>query len=376
MTRFLFLTLLACLSFVAHAPAADNLKAVKKNLATQEQQKKALQKQVETMESEVRETRGQLVEAAHSIQANERELKTLENRILSLETRKSALDKSLDNERKSTARLILALERLRRVPPEAMIARPGAPLQAAQSALLMKNIIPALYHQAETLREKLTELENISTDLKQKREAALKTTQQLMAEHRALSGLVEKREALFASATQDLEEQQENVRRISLEAQNLQDLVQRLDTDRRQARKDSAKSASLTLPNTGSARIPVTGAILIRYGEPDNFGAPSRGLTIEGRDQALVVAPMGGIVRFAGSFKNYGQMIIMEHENGYHSLIAGLQKIDTVVGQNVATGEPLGLLGRMSNGNKPTLYYELRLNGQPINPAVKFRDLG
>jgi len=85
---------------------------------------------------------------------------------------------------------------------------------------------------------------------------------------------------------------------------------------------------------------------------------------------------MGGIVRFAGYFKNYGNMLIIEHKNGYHSLIAGLEKIDTVVDQSVSAGEPLGNLYRTDNGKPPTLYFELRHKGKAINPARKFTELG
>ena len=113
----------------------------------------------------------------------------------------------------------------------------------------------------------------------------------------------------------------------------------------------------------------------IRYGQQDEIGATSQGIRIEARSGAMVVAPMGGIVRYAGPFKSYGNIVLLEHKNNYHSLIAGLGRIDTVVGQSVDSGEPVGNLGTQA-GDRPVLYYELRLNGEPINPARKFSDLG
>ena len=115
--------------------------------------------------------------------------------------------------------------------------------------------------------------------------------------------------------------------------------------------------------------------IKTRYNEEDDFGAKSKGVSIEGYGGALIVAPMGGVIRFAGYFKNYGNMLIIEHKNGYHSLVAGLENIDTVVGQAVNAGEPLGVLHKSSSGQKPVLYYELRQNGKPVNPTKKFGDL-
>ena len=68
---------------------------------------------------------------------------------------------------------------------------------------------------------------------------------------------------------------------------------------------------------------------------------------------------------FAGPFRNYGEILIIAHGEGYHSLLAGLTALQAVVGQHLLTGEPLGTMGR---DKKRLLYIELRHNGQPINP--------
>jgi murein hydrolase activator len=375
MIRILLLGLFLVFSLAVPVMAEENLGNLQKKLEQEKEQKSTLQKQVRAMESEIKDTRGKLVKAGESIQQNEKELRSLETRITELESKKKELDKSLNEDRRSMARLTLALERLRRVPPEALIAKPGAPLQAAQSALLMQQIMPALYTQAEKLRANLVELSALQKELQGKKKKADQTSMTLKDEQKELATLVDRRELLYAATNEDLKERQANIRRISAQASNLQDLVRRLNDEENRA-AGTAKKAKVKPPKAGSARLPVAGIISVRYGSPDNFGAPSRGIIIEGNNDGLVVSPMGGVVRFAGPFKNYGQLVIIEHEKGYHSLIAGLQKIDTVVGQSVAAGEPLGQLERASNGNKPTLYYELRLNGQPVNPAGKFMDLG
>jgi septal ring factor EnvC (AmiA/AmiB activator) len=284
----------------------------------------------------------------------------------------------LEKDRKSMADLILALERIRRVPPEAMIAKPGAPYKTAQSALLMGDIIPLLHKKAQSLKENLENIDRISADLEAKKEVALKASQSLEAEHEKLAEMAEKRERLFADTHADLETEKANVKRISKESRNLADLVLRLNESREKQRAEAPVQKKPEEKITvGQARLPISGIIRTRYDQPDSFGAPSKGISIEGREGALVVAPMGGTVRFAGHFKNYGNIVILEHEKGYHSLIAGLEKIDTVVGQGVSAGEALGLLHKASTpGERPALYYELRLDGRPVNPAAKFADLG
>jgi septal ring factor EnvC (AmiA/AmiB activator) len=129
------------------------------------------------------------------------------------------------------------------------------------------------------------------------------------------------------------------------------------------------------LKSLGDIQMPISGIIRTGYGASDYLGSASQGIKIEGRAGGLVVAPMNGVVRYKGSFKNYGNMIIIEHAKNYHSLVAGLAKIDTVVGQSVMAGEPVGALGA-ARGARPALYYELRQNGKPVNPARIFADLG
>ncbi len=82
---------------------------------------------------------------------------------------------------------------------------------------------------------------------------------------------------------------------------------------------------------------------------------------------------MGGVIDYAGKFKGYGNIIIIRHQKEYHSLVAGLSKIDTVVGRAVSAGEPIGKMGTSNDGT--SLYYELRYKGQPINPSKKISGL-
>ena len=87
-------------------------------------------------------------------------------------------------------------------------------------------------------------------------------------------------------------------------------------------------------------------------------------------------APMGGVVRYVGYFKNYGNIVIIEHKGGYHSLIGGFESIETAIQRQVKSGEPIGKLpSKSSYGASPSLYYELRYNGQSVDPSVKFSEL-
>ena len=120
-------------------------------------------------------------------------------------------------------------------------------------------------------------------------------------------------------------------------------------------------------PERGPLTLPVRGKLVGRYGQSTNFGNTAKGVRLETRPDAQVVTPFDGKVVFAGPFRTYGQILIIEHRGGYHTLLAGLAQIDAVVGQWLLAGEPLGSMSTRKSG-KPVLYVELRRNGQPINP--------
>ena len=374
----IFGSLCAGFTVTAHAESSRSYEALKQQLQDQKRQQKELEKKAENLEKEISTNREDLVSVGRTMQDNERHLRDLEGRIAELQSERQRLVDALNADRVSIARLVMALQKMQRIPSEALAALPVPPLQTAHTARLMRATIPVLHRQAEDVRLKLAELQAVNDDLEQKRSTALAASQALEKDRAKLARMVESREKLYERTAADLKKQAETVRQIALQAQNLQDLVRRLDDDERRNRKKRSPSqeAALTIPGAGTARLPVTGAITIRYGDPDSFGAPSKGITIESSDKAVVVAPMAGVVRFAGPFKNYGQLVIMEHSKGRHSLIAGLQKIDTVVGQSISAGEPIGFLGRAAGSERPSVYYELRLNGEPINPARIFKNLG
>lgn len=117
----------------------------------------------------------------------------------------------------------------------------------------------------------------------------------------------------------------------------------------------------------GAMILPAAGPFLRRFGDIEEAGTASKGLRIETRPGAQVVAPFDGRVEFAGPFRGYDQILIIEHGDGYHSLLAGLQRIDAAVGQWLVTGEPVGVTS--SDGKHTSLYMELWRHGQPIDPT-------
>ena len=115
---------------------------------------------------------------------------------------------------------------------------------------------------------------------------------------------------------------------------------------------------------------PARGRLVEAFGHSVNEGNVSKGATFATRSGAQVVAPYDGKVVFAGPFRGYGQILIMEHGDAYHTLLAGLKRVDVGVGQWLLAGEPVGVMG--SKEAETRLYVELRRRGQPVNPLPWF----
>ena len=114
--------------------------------------------------------------------------------------------------------------------------------------------------------------------------------------------------------------------------------------------------------------MPVRGKLVLAYGQRAiGADAASKGISIQTRTQAQVVAPYDGQVVYAGEFRGYGQILIIEHGGRYHTLLAGLERIDAVAGQWILAGEPIGVMGSPKE-RFPELYLEFRHAGQPVNP--------
>lgn len=115
----------------------------------------------------------------------------------------------------------------------------------------------------------------------------------------------------------------------------------------------------------GAMPLPARGRVATGFGDELSPGNTSKGVVIDTRAGATVVAPADGIVAFSGPFRGYGHLLILEHADGYHTLLSGMEQIDAQVGQRLLAGEPVGIMDR---GDSPALYVELRRGGQPIDP--------
>jgi septal ring factor EnvC (AmiA/AmiB activator) len=253
--------------------------------------------------------------------------------------------------------LVTAAGKYRRTSTPDLLVQ-ATPMDAAHASLIIKSMIPALDQQSDSLKAQLSQLETVENDIIRQQALKAQELNKFNKQQADLSKLLQDRQTLYSQADAERKAQEEAVKKLAAQAKNLEDLVSRIQPEK-------PKTASAyRLPN--NIVLPVHGSVFTGFGETDELGARSKGVTFTSRPGATVVTPLAGKVKFAGAFQKYKQILIIEHQGGYHSLIAGLGHIDTVVGASLAAGEPVGTAENAPPDAR--VYYELRQNGTPVNP--------
>ena len=144
--------------------------------------------------------------------------------------------------------------------------------------------------------------------------------------------------------------------------------------------KDPARLAPATafIETRGLLPVPVNGTLQRGFGSQDGFGGTGKGMLIATRIEAIVASPCDGWVSFAGPYRSYGQLLIVNAGQGYYIILAGMDKINVNVGQFILVGEPVAVMGDGSvktaaaiaiGAVQPILYVEFRKDGVAIDPG-------
>lgn len=351
------------------ASAKSELSRVTSQIRQAEKEHKKLREKAQSVQKEILDVRKKMVAAAGSIQEQEESLNRLEQKLEEFEAQQSLMKKRLEVRKAQRMRVLAALQSLAFKPTEALIAQPLEPQDTLRSALLLREAVPQLEYSTEGLRKDLNKVASLTTAIRAQYAQIKTMTRRLDEKRRGMNVLIKKKSQLqtaFASESSRAKARAEN---LAKQAGDLKELLAKLEADskrRAAVSKDAGVPTGAFMAAKGRIPYPVKGNIVKKYGELTEAGITSKGIMIRTRPNAQVISPYDGTVLFAGPFRGYGQLVIIEHGDGYHTLLAGIGRLDTSVGQSLLAGEPVGIMVAQS---KPTLYIELRKNGQPINPA-------
>tara|TARA_R110000868_G_scaffold49321_6_gene159282 strand:- start:1359 stop:2744 length:1386 start_codon:yes stop_codon:yes gene_type:complete len=369
------------------------------------------------------------------IQAAQRS-RTLEDRISNSEVR---LDASLQTEevirlsllkrRALLSEILATLQRMGRSPPPALLVRPEDVMSAIRSAILIGAVLPDVREQAETLAKDLDELVAVRTEIEEATQQLKADYQSLSEEQTRLALLLDKKREEVSESTSELAIQQQKASELAKEAVGLKELIGSMENQIasvQKAQQESVEAAEAARRNAadraairtkqaklralgdqgriapaipfddakGLLPLPVNGALQIAFGAPDDTGVNSKGITLTARAESRVISPADGWVVYAGPFRTYGQLIILNAGNDYHLVLAGMDTINVELGQFVLSGEPIATMGsrrlvsletdnvaattttdaqsltdsKVTDG-PTTLYVEFRKDGNSIDPS-------
>ncbi len=388
------------------------LEELERALAADRARAEQLEAEAEALAAEVAALRTKAIAAARRAQDLESEMTAAEQTLAALAAEEAAKTAALAERRGQLGRTLGALQRLALQPPEAALARSARPIDSARAALLLRVAIPQLEGEARQLRDELGDLAVVRTRIALERDGLGAAAAALGTERDRLAGLLARKAALQASTEAEHGAAQARIARLAEEARDLRELTDHIAADARaaeerrlaaahrrteqlrraaaaaeaaraaaaeasrQVEQESQQVARLTRPPSlrpfpeakAGLTLPVRGEVVRLYGEPSELpGATTKGISIRSRPGAQVVAPFDGKVAYAGPFRGYGLILIIDHGERYHTILAGFDRIDAVVGQWVLAGEPVAQMGDPA-GSSPELYLELRRTGQAINP--------
>ncbi len=396
------------------APASVSADAIKQReqelVAARTEQKRAaelqqrLQAEIAAIGQDRSKLNQQLINAATKVRTVETNIGDAELRLRPLDSREAQIRGSLESRRAEIVEVLAALQRAGRRTPPALLVRPEDALQSLRTAMLLGAVVPELRGRAETLAADLGELVELRRKIASERDKLALDRDRLKDDQIRLGVLVDERQRKQAAIEKDMEAESGRAATLAKQVDNLQGLIAKMEQDLKTAAKAAATAtlqgtpamvngkpnpALFKDPSRQSPAIafasakalfayPVNGSKIRDFGGSDGAGGVEKGISLAARPGAQVTTPCDGWVVYAGPFRSYGQLLILNAGGGYHVLIAGMERISVNIGQFVLTGEPVATMGKTSQvasilatntASQPVLYVEFRKDGTPIDPG-------
>lgn len=379
--------------------------AIRRSIEVSERRQAALREEIDGLEKGWASLSADLIATGQRLRATEDEVSRIETRLDQLRANEDGIRRSLYRRRAVMAEVLMALQRMGRTPPPAMISRPEDALAAIRGSILAGSVLPDIRVEAEALAADLAELTELTVRIEKERDELRARYAALGEEQARIDLLVEAKQAQRDQTRAALDAEQQKAGELAAEAKGMEALIETLEREvaaAAKAAREAEEAARITertnreeaarrLADTsriapavrfvdakGLLTWPVSGEQLLGFGEPDGFGGESQGLSLAARPGASVLAPADGWVVYAGPFRSYGQVLILNAGDDHHIVLAGMERINVALGQFVLGGEPVAAMGatRLASigdiehtSAQPILYIEFRKDGDAIDSA-------
>lgn len=371
---------------------AQELSTVEQQLQSSKSVQEIIAAGIDAAIREQEQISAKLVAISQKIQAAEATISGGEENLLKLNKERAAILARLGEKQDVLSELLAGLQRLEQNPPPALVVEPNDVLAALRGAMMFGTIVPELREEADALARDLARLEQLRAGITTRKTAIRAEVAGLEAALNDLTRLIERKKQLAASGNTELASERQRARQLAGQAKNLKQLMEslaagRAQTEAKQAATEESsrrkKEAALQQPRLaftgmkGKLAFPAQGQIIKRFGDGDGLGGSILGTAIATRGNAQVTAPADGHVEFAGRFRSYGEVLILNPGGGYHILLAGMDTVTAGTGEFLRAGEPVGqmgngpssvtLLGEGVQDGRPVLYIEFRNNTDAID---------
>ncbi len=327
---------------------------------------------------------------AAQIQASEAAMSVARARYSLAQSDRAALSARLAERQQPLVRLMGALQTSSRRPLALSALQPGSLKDLVYVRAVLDSAVPEIRQRTSALRSELDEGRRLEASAAQALES-LRMSEQELQKRRAELAAIETRQRLASrEARSSAAREGERALALAEEARDLDGLIDAIDEAAGLRRELAALSGPIMRPREISAgngsesdvepsptpsssptssriarfQLPVQGRTVAGFGELRESGLRSTGLSLAPQPNAQVVAPSSGRIAFAGPYRGFGRIVIIEHPGGWTSLVTGLARVDAEVGDEVIVGAPLGVAG--DKGEPLTI--ELRREGEPVNP--------
>ena len=362
-----------------------------------------LKAELEALGEDRRKLSALLIGSAAHIRLVEDRIEAAEARLATLQNNEQTVRRSLASRKAVIGEVLAALQRVGRRPPPALLVSPEDALQSVRTAILLGAVLPDMKVEVDTLVADLAELVKVRSEIATEREAFGRDLAALSQERMRMTVLVQERQRKQGETEKALDAERARAVQLARQADNLKDLIGKIEQEVASASRAAAAARSGTDKPAGDSKsflaalndpgrlspaiafasarkslpLPLSGIKIREFGVPDGLGGTEKGLSLASRPGAQVTAPCDAWVVYAGPFRSYGQLLILNAGGGYHVLLAGMERISVDLGQFVLTGEPVAIMGGgpqsaaavATGSSQPVLYIEFRKDGSPVDPS-------
>lgn len=379
---------------------------VMQEISLSEERRAALTEEIAEVKKDSASITAALIQSAMTERKLSQDIEDITDRVTALKAQEDDIKASLAGRRAVLAEVLGALQRMGLNPPPAILVTPEDALSSVRSAIMLGAVVPGLRAETEALIADLNELSRIAASIEDERGRLNVAFAEQLEEKKRLELLETEKERLQVERETALGAEQERAEQLAEQAMNLQELIAGLEKQAAEAEKERQAEAerqernedlaALPIPEAnqlvpsapfqslrGKLAMPVSGKFVRRFGGDDGNGGVMQGDMVATQSGAIVTAPSDGSVLYAGPFRSYGQLLILNAGDGYHVVVAGMKRINVVSGQAVLAGEPIGGMGdaRVASASVETLgnseaelYVEFRKDGKPVDPAPWWAD--